>query len=180
MDGSSKGRGAARGIAMLVVGFLAAGAFVVGPASAGKFLTKKAGDRRYYNVGETVANATNATNATTAQNANQLQGSSLNAVLSAARPVAMANIGSNGAVVSGTSNVSSTWNAGSGWYEITIAGVSYHYNTSGHVTNATLSTCATCHVREDSSGGKLLIRISDASGNPVQQEFQFVTHAIPA
>ena len=52
MDGSSKGRGTARGIAILVVGFLAAGAFVVGPATAGKFLTKKAGDRRYINVGE--------------------------------------------------------------------------------------------------------------------------------
>ena len=55
-------RGAVRGVAVLVVGFLAAGAFAIGPAGAAKFLTKKkalklfytkaASDARFINVGE--------------------------------------------------------------------------------------------------------------------------------
>ena len=60
-------RSVARGIAVLIVGFLAAGAFAIGPATAGKFLTKKkalklfytkgAADERFINVGEQASDA---------------------------------------------------------------------------------------------------------------------------
>lgn len=53
MTETRRSRGAVRGVAVLVVGFLAAGAFTFGSASAGKFLTRKKGDKRYVNVNET-------------------------------------------------------------------------------------------------------------------------------
>ncbi len=49
-----------RAVAALAAAMLIAGALNGGSAIAGKFLTKKKADKRYYNVGETVALAANA------------------------------------------------------------------------------------------------------------------------
>ena len=48
-----RGRSWTRGVGVLAIGMLAAGALAVSPATAGKFLTKKRADKRYINVKET-------------------------------------------------------------------------------------------------------------------------------
>lgn len=49
---AERGTRAGRALASVTVGMLAMGALGTAPAVAGKFLTKKAGDKRYVNVGE--------------------------------------------------------------------------------------------------------------------------------
>jgi|GEM_PF-6427458 len=56
--------------------------------------------------------------------------------LSRVLPIAYAHISKDGTVASGTSNVSSSWNSESKWYQITIDGVGY---TNNYVTIATRS-----------------------------------------
>ena len=91
-----------------------------------------------------------------------------------AAPIAYAFIGSDGVKDSGTPNVTSTWNAGSEYYEITISGENYYYNS--YVTVVTLSGGTTGVARTSSVGGKLIVAIYNLSGTPTQSHFQFVTY----
>ncbi len=91
-----------------------------------------------------------------------------------ATPIAYAFIGSDGLKDSGTPNVSSTWNAGSQYYEITISGESYFYNT--YVTTITLGGSTAGVARTSSVSGKLLVYIYNLSGTLMQSNFQFVTY----
>jgi hypothetical protein len=86
--------------------------------------------------------------------------------------VASAFINNAGSVVSGTPNVSSSFNAQLDWYEITIAGENYHY--SSYVTVVTPVTSG-LHWRVSSVGGKLLVSFTDSAGAPTASGFQFVT-----
>jgi hypothetical protein len=89
----------------------------------------------------------------------------------ASLPIAYAFIDDAGAVRSGTSNVTSTWNAGSNRYEISIAGESYYYRD--YVTVVTPSGTALL-ARTGSVGGDLLVYLYNDSGDLVQEDFQFV------
>lgn len=90
-----------------------------------------------------------------------------------ATPIAYAFIAKNGAVASGTPNVSSTWDALQKYYKITISGENYSY--SSYVTVVT--PCGGPYVASTSSGnGKLIVSIYDLTGSKVQGYFQFVTY----
>lgn len=87
--------------------------------------------------------------------------------------VAYANINSDGTFISGTSNVSSSWNPSSARYEITISGESYIY--FDYVTVVTPSG-GPYIARTGSVSGDLLVIFYDLGGNPAQVGFQFVTY----
>ena len=78
-----------------------------------------------------------------------------------------------GSIVEGTGNFSVVWNAASLWYEITITGESYHYMS--YVTMVTpLSTGLLPST--SSVGGKLIVRLTNLSGNQVQGNFSIVVY----
>jgi hypothetical protein len=87
-------------------------------------------------------------------------------------PIAFAFINANGTVASGTPNVTSTFNAGSSRYEITIDGENYFF--SNYVTVVT-PIGTTIIPTTSSVGGKLLIQTFNTAGTAVQTSFQFVT-----
>lgn len=90
-------------------------------------------------------------------------------------PIAYGNVKGTGEKYAGTTNFSSLWNAGSSRYEITITGVSYSYSSfATAVTMLDESGCATLNPATNSVSGKLLIKIYNTAGNPVQCSFQFV------
>jgi hypothetical protein len=91
-------------------------------------------------------------------------------------PIAYGYINSTGAKMSGSANVSSTWDATNSRYSITISGHSYYY--SDYVTVITPSTvCANGYTPSTSSvGGNLLVYFKNASGTTAQCQFQFVTY----
>ncbi len=72
-----------------------------------------------------------------------------------ATPIAFGYIGSDGTKISGTANFTSTWNATSKWYEITITAESYFFNTYTTVVTTAGNGCY--FASTDSSGGKLLV-----------------------
>lgn len=91
-------------------------------------------------------------------------------------PLAFGHINSDGTISSGSGNIVSTLIAASNRYEISITGISYF--GPSYVTLITpvagaggLGQMATT----SSINGRLIVRIHDASGSPVQSAFQFVT-----
>jgi|GEM_PF-2989864 len=90
-----------------------------------------------------------------------------------ALPIAYAVINSDGSVASGSSNVSCTWNVANSYYQITITGESYAWNS--YVTVVTPITNVACMAATDSVANKLLVRIRNNAGGSVQLPFQFVT-----
>lgn len=92
----------------------------------------------------------------------------------ASLPIAYAVINANGTKASGTSNVSSTWNATSSRYEITISDENYY--VASYVTVVTVLGDQRRFALTDSFGGKLLVFVLDASGNKTQNTFHFVTY----
>lgn len=90
-------------------------------------------------------------------------------------PRAFAFINTDGTKASGTSNVSSLWNAASKWYEITITGESYFFTSFATLVTPS-AICTDAIARTDSFGGKLLVRIWDVSAaDHIQCGFQFAT-----
>ncbi len=89
-------------------------------------------------------------------------------------PIAYATIGANGTKRTGTSNVTSTWNAAEKRYEITIAGESFIYYN--YVTLVTVASGERRFAVVDSVSGRLLVTVMDAAGNKIQNNFHFVTY----
>ena len=89
-------------------------------------------------------------------------------------PIAFAWISSGGTKVSGTANVSSTWNSTDKQYEITISGENYYY--TDYVT--VVSAGGGAYIpRVTSVGGKLVVIIYSLAAAQVQPlGFQFVTY----
>jgi hypothetical protein len=69
--------------------------------------------------------------------------------------------------------LTSTWNAGSNQYEITIPGESYFF--SSYATVVTPATCD-CIARTDSVGGKLVVSFITSGGLAVQTSAGFAFH----
>jgi hypothetical protein len=86
-------------------------------------------------------------------------------------PIAFAFISASGTKASGTSNVTSSWDAGNTRYTISISGESYYF--ANYVTVVTPITDVKCMT--NSAGNQLLIYMRNASGTAVQSDFQFVT-----
>jgi hypothetical protein len=89
-------------------------------------------------------------------------------------PIAYGFINTDGSVAAATPNVSSVYNASLNRYEITIAGETYYFNE--YVTVLTAVSLPPLLTMTDSVSGQLLIYLRNASGNPVQRWFQFVTY----
>jgi hypothetical protein len=89
-------------------------------------------------------------------------------------PIAYAFIYANGTKSWGTSNVASSWNASSQWYEITISGYSYYF--SEFITVVTTICSPGWSVSTSSVSGYLIVRIANASNAYTQCGFQFVTY----
>jgi len=89
-------------------------------------------------------------------------------------PIAYGFINGDGSVAAATPNVSSTYNAGSSRYEITIAGESYFFDE--YVTVVTSVGTPPRIATTSSVGGDLLVYLRDLSGNPTQYYFQFTTY----
>ena len=69
--------------------------------------------------------------------------------------------------------MTSTYNAGSQWYEITIPGEPYFYNQ--YATVVTPASCD-CIARTDSTGGKLLVRFINTAGANTNASAGFAFH----
>ena len=92
-----------------------------------------------------------------------------------ATPIAYAFIYADGTFASGTPNVSSSWNAASSRYEITISDENYiwtNYVTVATVTKGSAPRFATTN----SVSGKLLVYVWDTAGSKIREAFQFVTY----
>jgi hypothetical protein len=90
--------------------------------------------------------------------------------------IAWGYINADGTVSKASSNIASTWNAGSLRYDITISGESYFF--SSYVTVVSPAGSTALVPATDSSGGKLLIYFKNLSGTQVQTPvgFQFATY----
>jgi hypothetical protein len=89
--------------------------------------------------------------------------------------IAYGIINASGSVSQATPNVTSAWNAALSRYEITIAGVDYHF--SGYATTVTSADPAQGLMPATNSlGGKLVIYFRNTLGTALQTSFGFVTY----
>jgi hypothetical protein len=89
-------------------------------------------------------------------------------------PIAYGDINNAGTILSGTDNISCTWNNSAKQYEITITGESYFYSSYTTVVNVVSSSPIFATV--GSVGGKLVITLWNLQGTSVQGIFNFVTY----
>ena len=92
-------------------------------------------------------------------------------VLGAPGQIAYGTMWFDGTKMSGSSNVTTLWNASSLWYEVTIAGESYFYTS--YATTVSSIDAPTC--RPSSVSGKLLIICTNSAGAQVQSRVSFNT-----
>lgn len=90
-------------------------------------------------------------------------------------PIAYGRVTPGGAKSHGTSNWTSTYNAVSQRYEITIDGVNFSH-TLRNTATITPGGSSRRYVGLDSAGGSMLVFIHDASGNPTQNSFTFIVY----
>ena len=88
-------------------------------------------------------------------------------------PIAYATVAENGAVYSGTPNVSVAWNY-LGAYEVTIENENYNFRS--YTTVVTVSGSAPVIATTNSNDNKLVIFLSDLTGAKVRRCFQFVVY----
>jgi hypothetical protein len=78
-------------------------------------------------------------------------------------------------------NVSSvTWNNASERWEIALDGINYLDSQYVTVVSAVFRTGVSGYANHDSVGGKLLVKIFDADGTPIQEGFSFVVFDVNA
>jgi hypothetical protein len=90
------------------------------------------------------------------------------------KPVAFGRISWSGAVVSGTSGLSSTYNESERWFEITLPGITY--TNDHHVTVVTLVENKGA-VTTGAVDGRLLVQLFSSSWSTMRSDFSFVTFA---
>jgi len=87
-------------------------------------------------------------------------------------PIAMGNIDTNGSIIDGSGNFTSTWDPNNSWYVIDIANQNYVvWNWGTFITPLGVDLKGAA----SSVGGNLLIQLYDNSGNLVQGRFQFMS-----
>jgi hypothetical protein len=97
-------------------------------------------------------------------------------VATAATPIAYGVVNSSGTLVSGTSNVTASFDSANKRYLVTIAGETY--SNTGFATFVTPSASSTVPLFPTTSAlnGQLLVRVWNLAGNPAQSAFSFVTY----
>jgi len=83
--------------------------------------------------------------------------------------VAMGRVSSTGSIGDALNVTSVTWNSGLQRWEITLAGINYYY-----LDYVTVVTSYNGYAEHGSVSGKLLVKIFDADGTPIQEGFSFV------
>ncbi len=92
----------------------------------------------------------------------------------ATSPVAYGVIDSDGTVISATTNISSSYNAASTRYEITIS--DHSYLLWDYSTVITVLGSVPLIATENSVGGDLLVELFDMSGNSTTGRFNFIIY----
>ncbi|HEY1281939.1 MAG TPA: hypothetical protein VGF22_19810 [Acidimicrobiales bacterium] len=90
-------------------------------------------------------------------------------------PIAYGLIKSDGSKLSGTANVTSSFDSASTRYLMTIAGESYT-NVSYITVVTPLAGSTPLSVTSTASSGRLVVKVWNLSGNAVQNSFSFVTY----
>ncbi|MDI6828706.1 MAG: hypothetical protein QME62_09505, partial [Armatimonadota bacterium] len=90
----------------------------------------------------------------------------------ATSPIAYGVINSNGTKLSGTSNVSSSWDSANQWYRITISGVSYSNLTHVAIANV-VGLSDPRFAMTSASGSDLVVILFNMSGGKTQGIFHF-------
>ncbi len=91
-----------------------------------------------------------------------------------ATPIAYGFVNDNATIGSGTPNFSVSWDSYSQRYEITITGENFYYQD--YTTIVTPSGSSPAIATTGSVSGKLLVKIYNLSGTPMQEDFQFITY----
>lgn len=89
-------------------------------------------------------------------------------------PIAFGMIKADGTVLTVSPNVTSAWNAGSSFYEITIAGVSFFWSDYVSVATPATGSSDPCFATTSSVNNKLVVMIYNLSGTKIQKDFSFV------
>lgn len=90
--------------------------------------------------------------------------------------IAYGIVNANGTVSQATSNVTSTWNEELSRYEITIAGVNYHFSSYATVVTPADPALTVSPSTNSIGGSKLLVYFRNTSGVAARSAFGFVTY----
>jgi hypothetical protein len=88
--------------------------------------------------------------------------------------VAMGRVSSTGSIGDALNVTSVTWNSGQEWWEITLDDIDYLDSAYVTVVSGVFRTGVSGYANHSSVGGKLLVKIFDANGTPIQEGFSFV------
>jgi len=86
--------------------------------------------------------------------------------------LAMGYMTADGTLKQGYNVTSATWNAGTGWYEIWLTGIEYHY--SDYVTFVTPVGYTSMTASYGSASHRLVVEVFDAAGVETQGAFSFM------
>lgn len=90
-------------------------------------------------------------------------------------PLGFAFVNSDGSKVSGSSNVTTAYDAGSSRYDVTFLNQTYFFTNYTTVVTLVGTSCKQYTVTTNSAGGKLVVYVWDALGVAAQCAFQFST-----
>jgi len=96
------------------------------------------------------------------------------------RIVAMGRVTRTGSIGASLNVSSVTWNNASERWEIALDGINYLDSQYVTVVSAVFRTGVSGYANHDSVGGKLLVKIFDADGTPIQEGFSFVVFNVTA
>jgi hypothetical protein len=88
--------------------------------------------------------------------------------------VAMGRVSRDGSIGAALNVSSVTWNSGQEWWEITLDGIDYLDSDYVTVVSGVFRTGVSGYADHSSVSGKLLVKIFDADGTPIQEGFSFV------
>ncbi len=94
--------------------------------------------------------------------------------------VAMGRVTRTGSIGASLNVSSVTWNNASERWEIALDGINYLDSQYVTVVSAVFRTGVSGYANHDSVSGKLLVKIFDADGTPIQEGFSFVVFNVTA
>ena len=93
---------------------------------------------------------------------------------------AMGRVSRDGSIGAALNVASVTWNSGQEWWEITLDGIYYVGWDYVTVVSGVFRTGVSGYANHSSVGGKLLVKIFDSNGTPIQEGFSFVVFDVNA
>ena len=94
--------------------------------------------------------------------------------------VAMGRVSRDGSIGAALNVASVTWNSGQEWWEITLDGIDYVGFDYVTVVSGVFRTGVSGYANHSSVSGKLLVKIFDSNGAPIQEGFSFVVFDVNA